>query len=123
MYRIKLVVLSLITLLIMTACGPDTVRLRQSLDSPLQHVSNGHNLLDRGKIDHACREFRRAMDLDPNYLSAYVGLAIALAYKGEIKDSMKNLEHAKSMANSPKEHKIVKEGIDRIAQITDQRTP
>ena len=42
-----------IALTLIVACGPDTIILRPSLDTPEQHVKNGHNLLARGKIDAA----------------------------------------------------------------------
>jgi hypothetical protein len=40
---VTLLVLSLALLL--GACGPDTIFLRPALDTPAQHVKNGHSLI------------------------------------------------------------------------------
>ena len=73
-----------LSLFLFLACGPDTIFLRPALDTPQQHVKNGHNLLIRGKIDAAHAEFLRAKNLDQNYAPAYVGLALIQGHKGNI---------------------------------------
>ncbi|MGD9248318.1 MAG: tetratricopeptide repeat protein, partial [Desulfobacteraceae bacterium] len=62
--------------LLFIGCGPDTIFVRPGLDTPSQHVANGHQLLEQGKFDAACREFDRAKELDPSYIRAYVGLGV-----------------------------------------------
>ena len=69
-------------------CGPQTIWLRPSLDTPSQHVANGNQLLKRGKLSDACREFRRAREIDPNYTMAYIGLGIALGKKGDVENGL-----------------------------------
>lgn len=99
------------------SCGPDTIFVRPGLDTPAQHVANGHQLLERGKIDDACREFDRAKELDPNYINAYVGLGLALGQKGDIEAGMRNLAIAKQKAVSAKDFEAVQQGYDQLNEM------
>ena len=98
-------------------CGPDTIFVRPGLDTPSQHVANGHQLLDRGKIDDAYREFERAKELDPKYVKAYVGLGVALGKKGEIDAGMETLALAQRMAANDREHEAVQKGIAHLNEL------
>ena len=113
--------LTLLMGLITVGCGPDTIFVRPGLDTPSQHVANGHQLLERGKIEDAYREFDRARELDPNYVKAYVGLGVALGRKGDIDAGMQNLAIAEKMAKSVQEHEAVQEGYARLNQIKRMR--
>jgi thioredoxin-like negative regulator of GroEL len=97
-----------------SGCGPDTIFLRPGLDTPSRHVANGHQLLERGKIDDACREFDRAKELDPNYIKAYVGLGVAMGSKGDIEAAMQIMGRAEQMAASADDHQAVQEGFERL---------
>lgn len=98
-------------------CGPDTIFLRPALDTPSQHVANGQQLLERGKIDDACREFDRAKELDPDYVQAYVGLGVALGYKGDIEAGMQTIGIAKQMASSSEDHEVVQKGFEQLDEL------
>lgn len=98
-------------------CGPETIFLRPGLDTPSQHVANGHQLLERGKIDDACREFDRAKELDPDYIQAYVGLGVALGYKGDIEAGMQTMGVAKQMASSSEDHVVVQKGFEQLNEL------
>ena len=102
---------------ILLGCGPDTIFLRQGLDTPSQHVANGHQLLERGKIDDACREFVRAKELDPDYIKAYVGLALALGHKGDMGAAMRTMGQAKEMADSAQDRDLVHKGFEQLSHI------
>ena len=95
-------------------CGPDTIFVRPGLDTPAQHVSNGYQLLDRGKVNDACREFIRARDLDPRFIQAYIGLGIALGHKGEFEAAMRTMEQARIMADSGAEMEVVQKGYKQL---------
>lgn len=98
-------------------CGPDTIFLRPGLDTPSRHVANGQQLLERGKIDDACREFDRAKELDPDYLQAYVGLGVALGHKGDIEAGMQTLGIARQMASSSEDHEVVQKGFEQLNEL------
>jgi tetratricopeptide (TPR) repeat protein len=102
---------------VILGCGPDTIFLRPGLDTPPVHVANGHNLLERGKVDDALREFERAKSLDPGYAPAYIGLGIVLGQKGRIDDGMKTLDLANEMADNEKDRTAVKQGYDRLNEL------
>ncbi|MGD8835293.1 MAG: tetratricopeptide repeat protein [Desulfobacteraceae bacterium] len=103
--------------LLFIGCGPDTIFVRPGLDTPSQHVANGHQLLEQGKFDAACREFDRAKELDPSYIRAYVGLGVTLGKKGDIDAGMQLMEKAKNMAGSTQDFEIVRQGYEQLAAI------
>ena len=102
-------------------CGPDTIFLRPSLDTPSVHVANGNNLLERGKVDDALREFERAKVLDPNYAPAYIGLGIGLGHKGRINDGFKTLDMASELADNDKDRTAVQQGYHRLQEMMRNR--
>jgi tetratricopeptide (TPR) repeat protein len=104
--RNNLILLFAATMLIM-ACGPDTIFLRPALDTPQQHVKNGHNLLDRGKVESAREEFLRAKALDEKYAPAYVGVALVQARQGDVEGGLATLERAKSLTATAEEREAV----------------
>lgn len=116
MHKIKWF-LPLMMCLLFVGCGPDTIFVRPGLDTPSQHVANGNQLLKRGKIDDAYREFDRARELDPKYVNAYVGLGVALAQKGDIDAGMDALSQAERMAGSDREHKAVQNGYAKLNEM------
>ncbi len=103
--------------LMVVGCGPDTIFVRPGLDTPDQHVFNGNQLLKRGKVDDACREFVRAKELDANHVMAYVGLGVALGKKGDIEAGLKIMAQAKQLASSAKEHSAVHQGYDELLEM------
>lgn len=105
----------------LAGCGPDTIFVRPGLDTPSQHVANGHQLLERGKIDDAYREFVRATELDPNYVKAYVGLGVALGKKGDIDAGMETMAVAERMAGSAREHEAVQKGYTQLNELKRTR--
>ncbi len=111
--RSRLVLLVLFLVLI-GACGPDTIFLRPALDTPAQHVKNGHSLLARGKIDAAKAEFVHAKRLDDGYAPAYVGLALVQGHRGDIDGGLEILDRARRLAATPDEAKAVAEGVERL---------
>ncbi len=98
-------------------CGPDTIFLRPGLDTPSQHVANGNQLLERGKIDDAYREFERAKELDPDCVNAYVGLGMVLGTKGDFDAGMETLSLAEGMADSDLELRAVQNGYDKLIEL------
>ena len=113
MIKIKWIVPLLISFFL-AGCGPDTIFLRPGLDTPSQHVANGNQLLEVGKVDDAYREFVRAKELDPNYVKAYVGIGVALGKKGDIDAGMQALAAAEKMADSALEQEAVQKGYAQL---------
>jgi tetratricopeptide (TPR) repeat protein len=99
------------------ACGPETILLRPSLDTPAHHVENGYKLMAYGKIDAAMQEFSRAKELNETYAPAYVGLGIACGKKGQLAEGRAFMKKAQKLARNAEEHKEVEmgyEGLDFI---------
>ena len=99
---------------VLGACGPDTIFLRPMLDTPAQHVKNGHSLLEREKIDAANAEFMRAKGLDDTYSPAYVGLALVQGLQGDVDEGLEILDQARDLAKTPEEIEAVEEGIMQL---------
>ena len=115
--------LTLIALVLILGCGPETIFMRPSLDTPSQHVTNGQQLLERGKIEDAYREFSRAKELNPQYTPAYIGLGIALGHKGDLNNGLKYLDQAKHLAASSEERAAVQNGYDQFYAIVKANPP
>ena len=96
------------------ACGPDTIFLRPALDTPQQHVQNGHNLLTRGKLDAAQAEFVRAKTLDVDYAPAYVGIALVQAHRGDVDGGLVTLDRARSLAATAEQRQEVARCFERL---------
>ena len=116
MAKARCLVVLLLGVLI-AGCGPDTIFVRPGLDTAAQHVANGHQLLQRGKVEDACREFKRAKELDPRYVKAYVGLGVALGRKGDLSAGVAAMDQARQMASNPQEISEIQKGYEQLDEI------
>ena len=112
--RKLLSILPIVCLLTLVSCGPETILLRPSLDTPVQHVDNGYKLMAYGKTDDAVREFKRSIELDAAYSPAYVGLGIVFGVKGDLDQGRALMEKARTLARSDEQKKEVDMGFERL---------
>ncbi len=112
-------ILLLLLVSLFGACGPDTIFLR--LDTPAQHVKNGHSLLSYGKIEAANKEFLRAATLDDKYVPAYVGIALVQGHQGNPDQGFLTLEQAKTITMTPEEKATLNEGYRQLAELKQKR--
>ena len=119
--RNLLPLLPLVCLLTLVSCGPETILLRPSLDTPSQHVENGYRLMAYGKTDAAVREFKRSMELKAEYAPAYVGLGIVYGIKGELARGRTLMEKAKALAKNDEQKKEVEMGFERLDYIESEK--
>jgi tetratricopeptide (TPR) repeat protein len=110
-------ILLLFCLLVLASCGPETILLRPYLDSPAHHVDNGYKLMAYGKSDAAVREFKRSMELNPEYSPAYVGLGIVYGLQGDLAQGRALMRKAKSLARNGEQKKEVEMGFERLDYI------
>ncbi|BBO84388.1 hypothetical protein DSCO28_49540 [Desulfosarcina ovata subsp. sediminis] len=101
-------------MLLLGACGPDTIFLRPGLDTPDQHVKNGHSLLSCGKIDAAHTEFLHAKRLNAAFVPAYVGIALVQGHRGDITGGFETLRQARQLAITQKEIGTVDQGVEQL---------
>ena len=116
MMKVKFLALLQICLLV-ASCGPDTIFMRPGLDTPEQHVAAGNLLLERGKVEDACREFTRAKELDPQFVKAYVGMGVALGLKGDLDGGVKTMDRASQIAAKPEDLQEVRKGYEQLDAI------
>ena len=121
--RNLLSLLPLVCFLTLVSCGPETILLRPSLDTPSQHVDNGYKLMAYGKTDAAVREFKRSMELNVEYAPAYVGLGIVYGIKGELARGRALMEKAKALAKNDEQKKEVEMGFERLDYIESSKQP
>ena len=111
------IILSAYMLLITIGCGPDSILLRQGLDTPSHHVSNGNQFMNNGKLDAAVGEFNRAIELDPNYAPAYVGLGLVAGYQGNPEKGFSIMENARALAQNEEQRKKVEAGFKKLQEM------
>lgn len=99
-------------MLLFMACGPDTILVRPGLDTPDHHVYNGNQLLKRLKLEAAYQEFQRAVELNPTYTPAHVGLALVQGRRGDYAGGLDTLAEAKKMAQNSDELKLVEDAYN-----------
>ena len=116
------ILMALFVGLIMMGCGPQTIFVRPSLDTPAQHVANGRQFLGQRKIADACREFNRAKELDPQFIAAYIGLGVASGLQGDFQTGFAIMERAKQMAVNDQQLSAVKQGYEQLIRIQHQQT-
>jgi tetratricopeptide (TPR) repeat protein len=105
-------------LLIPLGCGPDSIFIRQGLDTPSHHVNNGNQFMDSGKFDAAREEFNRAIELDPNYVPAYVGLGLVTGHDGNPEKGMEIMAKARELARDEEQRKNVEAGFEILRGMT-----
>jgi hypothetical protein len=115
-------ILLILSLFLISACGPDTIFLRPGLDTPAQHVKNGHSLLSCGKIDAANAEFLRATTLDGNYVPAFVGIALVQGHRGNIDEGVETLNKAKGLTTTAEEEQAVDQGYRQLHELQSKDT-
>ena len=101
-------------LMLLMACGPETILLRPSLDSPAQHVDNGYKLMAYGKTEAAMREFKRSIELDESYAPAYVGLGIVYGMQADLDQGRAMMAKARALARNEEQRREVEMGIERL---------
>lgn len=102
---------------ILVSCGPDTIFLRPGLDTPSQHLSNGYTLLGQKKFNDAGREFQRALELDPRFADAYVGLGLTYGRCGDLEKGFEALKEARSLARDDREWEKVQNAYEELHRI------
>jgi tetratricopeptide (TPR) repeat protein len=99
------------------ACSSALLIPKPKLDSPGHHVETGFKLLELEKYSSANREFKRAVELDPRFTAAHVGLALVSAYEGNYQEGLASLETANMLAGKKEDQRMVQVGIMRLYTI------
>lgn len=112
-----IIIFSACLLVTMLGCGPDNIFIRQGLDTPSHHVSNGNQFMGSHKFDAAQDEFDRALELDPNYAPAYVGLGLVAGHQGEPEKGMELMEKAQRLAQDDEQRQQVETGFKVLQEM------
>jgi len=108
-------------LIALSGCGPDSIFLRSGLDTPSHHVDSGNQLMNYGKYDSAKREFSRAIELDPNYSPAYVGLGLVMGYLGDPDQGLVVMQQALDLARDEDQKKNADAGLQVLEGMAESK--
>ncbi|MDD9949569.1 MAG: tetratricopeptide repeat protein, partial [candidate division Zixibacteria bacterium] len=84
-----------ITVLVFTGCGANTMQYSGSLDTPEAEYAKALSLLESGAHDEAEAALRRTMRLDDGYAPAYVGMSRLLLERGDVKEAIRYVHMAR----------------------------
>ena len=69
-------------LIFMAACAGTGRKPAGVMDNPVHHYQVGMDFIEKGKLEHALREFELALQLDKNYGPALAGKGLVIVYQG-----------------------------------------
>jgi len=113
--------LVIFTVVFLLSCTSGQLPVILKIDTPLYHVDIGDKMLDLYKIDSAFREFSRAVEMDPKYSPAYVGLGLVHGYYGDYASATVDLESADRYARGKEQEVAVFVGYMRLNLIAADR--
>lgn len=100
--------------LLVGGCGQGQKTTETVLTSPEHHVINGYKLLDKGMINDAEREFRLALQYDPNLSSALRGMGYVDGIKRSFDLAFEAMEQAASQAHTSHDKALAYVGLIRL---------
>lgn len=103
------------------SCAPEARKPLSQLDTPEHHTYTGLKLLNQGKYQYAEREFELAIQLDPKYSKAYVGLGLTKAYKREFETAFDLMKDAWGYAKTKEEKVFVHVGKIRLYAMSREK--
>lgn len=119
--RKTLNVLLVIFVMFLMGCGPKAMSPKAALDTPQHHVTNGNTLFIAGKIDPAFREYVRAIELDPKYAPALVGLGLCYGSQGDFDSGLNSLKSGQRYARTKGEKLGAAIGFIRLYTMGKER--
>lgn len=116
--NIILISIAGICIFFLYACGPKVKVPEAELDTPYHHVITGNKLLQKAdQLDQALREFNRAKELDPTFSSAYSGIGLVHAMKGDFELALKMMRKAHKYTRGDEQKVGVSLGYMRLYSI------
>jgi lipoprotein NlpI len=101
-------------LLPLISCDRSRIPSEIYLDTPRQHAINGMKLLNAGKIEAPYKEFLRAIELDPAYSPAHVGMGLVNGFRARYVESLQNMILAEHYAKGKEQRFLVNVGFMRV---------
>jgi len=105
---------SLLGSLFLLACSSTPRAPERVLDTPEHHAYSGFKLLKKGYIFDADREFKLALQLDPQYSSAHLGLGLTYGKEKSFELALDSMCSARDDAKTEEEKALAFVGFMRI---------
>ncbi|MCG6894149.1 MAG: hypothetical protein LJE65_11120 [Desulfobacteraceae bacterium] len=115
MPRAKWMVLAGLMALLVSCASGNIVLPR--IDTPPHHVKTGERMLEMRKLEAAYREFERALDLDPKYAPAFIGISLVHGLRSEYPPGVRALDQADRLARGKAQEMAVYVGWMRFLLI------
>ncbi len=112
--RVLWLLVSLLAVFFMSGCAHKGVMKEAQMDTPEHHYLVGSNLLEKGDVDGALREFERAKALSPKFSPAYVGTGLVMAEKGNFDEAFAAMDQAEDFAKTDSHKVLYHTGMIRI---------
>ena len=97
------------------ACATPVVRHSENpMDTPGHHNEVGYRLIEEGELAAAEREFKRALELAPDFATATAGLALIEAKRGNDDAANTLIEQAQSDADNDAQRAAVQASLIRV---------
>ncbi len=104
----------IILVIFFIACGDSRISPNVKLDTASRHVLNGMKLLEAGKIKAPLAEFLRALELEPEYAPAYVGLGLVYGFQSDYVQAMEKMNKADLYARNREQNLKANVGFMRV---------
>jgi tetratricopeptide (TPR) repeat protein len=98
---------------ILISCASGDIPLVR-IDTPVHHVKIGERMLEMRKLEAAYREFERALDLDPKYAPAFIGISLVHGMRSEYPPGVHALDQADRLARGKAQEMAVHVGRMRF---------
>ena len=79
-----------------------------------EHNSRGIQLADRGWLDEAVKEFKKAIELDPSYRDAFANRAVLYDHKGEKERAIADYRAALSKNPALSDRRDIETALERL---------
>ncbi|MFH1240721.1 MAG: tetratricopeptide repeat protein [Pseudomonadota bacterium] len=97
-----------------SGCAPKSRIPENVLDTPRHHASTGFKLIKKGYLYDADREFNLAVELDPHYSPAYLGLGLVYGIRRDFKKAFEAMGSAKDYAKDKEDKALACMGFMRL---------
>jgi len=122
-HRLTIDLIAVMLTVLFLSCSGDVLIAELKLDTPARHVRNGNKLLKTDKLPAAEQEFKRALELDPDYSPAFVGLGLIKGKQGKFAEAMDMLESAATLAKDPKQQSEVTSAVETVEKQRRNQEP
>jgi len=96
------------------SCSPKPRIPESLLDTPEHHASSGMKLLHKDYLFDAKREFELALQLNPGYSDAHIGLGLIYCRENQFEPALESMRKARDTAETNRQKALAYVGFMRL---------